>query len=452
MRLIPLLSLCTGFFMVIMDAAIVNVALPNIATGLNTTISWLQWIVNGYTLMFASLLLMAGYMSDQFGAKKLFQGGVVVFTLVSFLCGLSNSAWMLTLFRFLQGAAAAFMVPTSLALLNASFPDEATRARAIGIWASTGGIALTSGPIIGAVLTALFSWHAIFFVNIFFGLISFIFTAIFVMNPMANPPENKFDSIGQLFGIISIAALAFVLIEIGPTAWYSSKIIVSFCVFMIGTIGFIITELKVKAPMLPLKFFKHKNFSISAIAGMVINISFYGALFILPLYFHRIRHYTVMMTGLALLPFMVTCTFSSYFSGKISAVIGPKAPMRYGLFLAGIGFIIMVIIVKYELLYPWFIIAFVIASFGLGLVMPAATVAIIRSVSHHQAGMASGVFNTSRQIGSLIGVAIFGTIIVESSVFIFGVELSFIIAAVVLLFACLLTMWMLNDSSDVSIN
>ncbi|MEM9243809.1 MAG: MFS transporter [Pseudomonadota bacterium] len=449
MKLIPLLSICTGFFMVIIDATIVNVALPTIGIALNASVSWLQWILAGYTLMFASLLLLAGYMSDLFGAKKLFQSGVIVFTLASFLCGLSNSAWMLTLFRLLQGAAAAFMVPTSLALINASFPNDEMRARAIGIWAAIGGVAVAIGPILGAILTSLFNWHAIFFINIPFGLACFIVTAIFVINPTSNPPKTKFDSMGQLFGIIAVASLAFAFIEAGRLGWTSVIVISAFVLFVISTVGFIVTELLVKTPMLPLGFFKYRNFSISTVVAMTINVGFYGELFLFPLYFHHIRHYSVLTTGFALLPLVIMNAICAYFAGKLVGVIGTKKPMLYGLLCGGVGFLALLVVIKYTLPYSWFILPFAIIGSGLSFTMPAATIAIIRSVSHHQAGMASGVFNTSRQIGSLIGVAVFGTIIAVSSTFISGMELTLIIAVGVLLLASLLTMLMSEQRGEI---
>lgn len=265
---------------------------------------------------------MAGHIGDQIGAKKLFQWGCIAFIAMSFCCGLSTSAWLLTIFRLLQGAAAAFIVPSSLALINIAFAENTARAKAIGIWAATGGIAAAAGPIAGAVLTTLFSWRAVFFVNIPIGLLCLFLTAKFIIGSKSEQ-KMKFDFAGQLFAVIWIAVLAFSLIEVGRLGWSSSVIIIGFCIFIISFIAFILIEARVKQPMLPLTFFQSKNFSAAIIVGILMNIAFYGELFILPLYFQQIRNYTVMMTGFALLPLMITVALSSYLSGKFLEALLP---------------------------------------------------------------------------------------------------------------------------------
>ena len=167
-------ALCMGFFMVILDVTIVNVALPTIAHYFNTTLSRLQWIVDGYTLTFAGLLLLVGSLSDYFGAKKIFQIGLIAFILTSLGCALSQSITMLIFFRLLQGAAGALLLPSSLALITTLYPEAQDRAHAIGIWAALGGVACASGPFLGGLLTSLFSWQVIFFINVLIGLISFL--------------------------------------------------------------------------------------------------------------------------------------------------------------------------------------------------------------------------------------------------------------------------------------
>lgn len=447
MKYTPLIALCLGFFMVIIDVTIVNVALPSIAIGLHTNLSWLEWIMDGYTLTFACLLLTAGHMGDQFGAKKLFQYGVSFFVITSFCCGISTSAWMLTLFRLLQGASAAFIVPTSLALINELFLDNKTRSKAIGIWGGIGGIAAATGPILGAVLTSLFSWRAVFFVNILFGLACFLLTSKYIANSAVSHQKIKLDWVGQTLGIICVAALAASLIEVGRLGWSSTIIITGFCLFIVTLIAFVVTESRVKTPMFPLIFFKSKSFSIAILIGVILNTGFYGELFILPLYFQHVRGYTVMMTGFALLPLVISMGLSSYLSGKLVSIIGPKWPMVAGLCIAVIGFVSTSIIGEYSSPYWEFLLPFTLIGFGCAFTMPAATIAIIRSVTDSRAGIASGAFNTSRQVGSLMGVAIFGTIITTSSQFISGIETTLIIAASIFLFGCLMTILIFRENA-----
>jgi len=432
-----LIALCLGFFMVIMDVTIVNVALPNIAIKLNASISWLQWIVDAYTLAFACLLLMAGHMSDQWGAKKLYQLAVLGFIATSFFCGLANSPWSLTFFRLLQGASAAFLVPTSLALIHGIFKDNKAKAKAIGLWGATGGVAAASGPVLGGVLTSFFDWRAVFFVNIPIGLICFFMTK--KINFIAPLKKVSFDIAGQGFAILSIAALAFSLIETGRFAWFSAIVVTSFCVFILALILFINTELHSKSPMLPLKLLREPSFSSVLLIGLLMNLGFYGILFILPLYFQHTRHYSILATGFALLPLMITSAFSSYLSGKITSRLGPKKPMMVGSIISAIGFLSLLIAGNHTPSYWILILPLAWAGFGIAFTMPAATVMAIQSVSQNRAGLATGAFTTSRQIGSLLGVAIFGSVIANASSFVIGMRIDLIFAGSVFLLACLVT-------------
>ncbi len=432
MKLLPLVALCLGFFIVIMDVTIVNVALPSIAISLHTTISWLQWIVAAYTLSFAGLLLTAGHLGDQYGEKYLFQCGVGLFAMTSLTCGLSTSALWLTIFRLLQGISAAFIVPTSLALINATYTDHQSRAKAIGIWGAIGGIAAATGPVLGAVLTTLFNWRAVFFVNVPISIICILLT---IKYTQVNVRTKKiaFDFTGQLFAIITIAVLAFGLIEAGRLGWLALPVIIALVIFIFASIIFIIIEKNLEQPMLPLTFFKNRYFSFSLLVGLIMNLGFYGELFVLPLYFQHIRDYSVMKTGLALFPLMAMVALSSYLSGKMSSNVEPKWPMLIGLGISTFGFVSLLIITTKAPAYWIFIVPFAMMGFGIAFAMPAATLIIMHAVSKDKKGIASGAFNASRQIGSLVGVALFGTIITTAASFTIGMQLTLIIAATVFL-------------------
>src|SRR5262245_41475401 len=286
---LPLIALCFGFFMVIIDATIINVALPVIARDMHGNIANLQWVVAGYALTFACLLLSAGSFGDQFGAKPTFVWGLVLFVLTSLGCGLAGNFLVLTIFRLFQGIAAAMMVPTSLALINASYENLQERAKAIGIWGGVGGIAAASGPILGAVLASKFGWRAIFFVNVPVGLIGIYLTLKYVVNAKNIRTVARFDLWGQLFSIISIAALSFGLIEVGKFGWESWTVISSLTIFVMTFAIFLLIEFHTPHPMFPLHFFKQGSFSAAIIVGVILNISLYGELFLLPLYFQQIR-------------------------------------------------------------------------------------------------------------------------------------------------------------------
>lgn len=440
----PLLALCLGFFVVIIDATIINVALPNIAKGLGGGISWLQWVVNGYTLTFAGLLLSAGSLADRVGAKTIFVWGLAIFSLTSLGCGLATNFLWLVAFRLMQGASAAMLVPTSLALINASYDNLQARARAIGIWGGIGGVAAAAGPIVGAILTAWFSWRAVFFVNVPLGLVTMFLTIRYVCQP-GEHQDGKFDFKGLFFGFISIASLAFGLIEAGKFGWFSEIVVASLIVFVSGFVVFIIVEHRSEFPMLSLTLFRSKTFSSSVTVGMIISLGLYGILFMLPLYFQQLRGYSVLKTGWAIFPLVAFIALFSFLSGRIASKTGPKLPMVIGLGVGTLGFFAMMIVRQTGPDYIFLILPLVAIGFGAAFTMPAVTIATINSVPGNCAGIAAGALNTNRQIGSLIGVAVFGTIINTTPSFISGMRISLMIAGCAFLTGCVLTLINVNN-------
>jgi DHA2 family methylenomycin A resistance protein-like MFS transporter len=427
---LTLMALCLGFFMVIIDVTVVNVALPSLAQQLHTQITGLQWVVDGYTLTFACLLLSAGHLADRVGAKASFLWGLSLFVITSLGCGLSTSVGLLIAFRLVQGLSAALIVPTSIALINASYDNQPARSRAIGIWAGVGGIAAASGPVLGGILTAGFGWQAVFYINIPVGIIAILLTLKYVAHA-AQDNKGAFDLPGQVAGILSIAALAFALIEAGRLGWFSLPVLTGFGIFLICFLLFLAIEYRSKAPMLPLALFHSQTFSASIAIGMILNSASYGLLFILPLYFQQIRGFSVLLTGLAVTPFLACSSISSYFGGRVASVIGPRLPITIGLSTSAIGFLGMFFALKYSTHY--FVLMIPLAMIGLGtsFTMPAATIAAISSTPEGRAGIAAGTFNASRQLGSLIGVAIFGTIISTVGHFMTGMYLCLLIGVVV---------------------
>jgi len=391
----PLIALCLGFFMVIIDVMIVNVALPSIGKNLNAGLSGLQWVAAGYTLTFACLLLSAGNLGDRLGAKTAFVWGLILFVLTSLGCGLSSTLKWLIIFRLLQGASASLLVPTSLALINAIYKNEKERARAIGVWASIGGLAGALGPILGAILTTWFGWRAVFLVNIPIGVAA-ILLAIRYVPHNGGAGKGSFDLAGQITGILSIAALAFSLIEAGVSGWFSPIVLSGFTVFIIAFAAFILVEYHTISPMFPLKFFRSKTFSAAITVGMILNLGGYGCLFILPLYFQHIRGYSVLMAGLAIVPFVGLGVVASYFGGKITSIMGPRLPMIIGMAVGALGFFCLLMAAEHGPSYWAFLLPLMAVGMGTSFTMPAATIAIINSVPADRAGIASGAFNASR--------------------------------------------------------
>jgi MFS transporter, DHA2 family, methylenomycin A resistance protein len=414
-------SLCMGFFMVILDVTIVNVTLPTIATYFHANLSQLQWVVAGYTLMFACFLLIVGSLTDYFGAKKIFQIGLLSFSITSLACGLSTSISLLIFFRFLQGIAGALLLPPSLALINLIYDDEKKRAQAFGIWAALGGVACASGPFLGGVITSLLSWRWIFVINVFIGLTSYFLIAYSIdRRPAISHEKPKFDLIGQIIGIITMVSIAFALINMSIYGWKNIIIIISFAIFLLSLIAFIKYEKKISHPMIPFSLFKNRTLSMALIVAMILNLCFYGSLFSFPFYFERIRHYSVFYTGLALLPLPALAVFGSYISGKITAKIGARRVIIIGLSMAAIGYLSLLTIRETGPAYPWIMISFLIIGFGVSFTTPAMTFAAVNAVEKSRAGIAAAILNTVNQVGSLIGVAVFGTIIALSHSLVFG--------------------------------
>ena len=436
---LSLFALCLGFFMVIMDATIVNVSLPTLVQHFHSTLGGLQWVLDSYTLMFAGLLLSAGHLADHFGAKRAFLTGLLIFTLASLGCGLAPSLSWLIIFRFIQGAGAALVLPTSLALINGSYNDPQERAKAVGMWGGMGAIAGICGPVLGGVLTAAIDWRAIFLVNVPIGILGIWLTWKYVAKVLAKHSKGSFDLPGQLLSIISMGSLAFSFIEGGETSFYSERVIISFMIFLISFILFLIRELKTSAPMLPLALFKSNTFSIGVLVGMVLSFSFYGELFIFPLYFEQIRGYSVMTTALALAPLFIFSPVVSYMAGKMMHRIGAKQLVITGLMMGAFVFFSLITLQTHSPSYLFIGIIFAIFSIAGPIIMVSCTMLIIRSAPPERSGIASAAFNASRQFGTLMGVAVCGAILNGAHSFISGMHITLILAGSFYLVAAIIT-------------
>lgn len=443
---IALISLCLGLCMVVIDATIVNVSIPTIGKALQASLGGLQWVIDGYVLTYASLLLTTGSLSDQINAKKLFFAGLVVFVVTSFFCGLADSIHTLITFRLLQGIGAALIMPTSLSLINALYDDKAKRARAIGAWGGLGGIAAASGPLLGGILTHWISWRAIFYVNLPIG-----FVAIWLCwryAPSAKPSGKKFqlDLSGQVTAIIAIAALAFLFIEAGEVGWATIPVAIATAVFVLASIGFLLTEQRSAHPMLPLKLFRFPAFSSSIVIGLFLNFGLYGQLFLMPLYFQQIRHYPTLLTAFAILPIPALSSIASYLGGKVSSKIGTKVPLMVGLCVGATGFLSLLIIGETKPDYWVLILPLMVFGFGTAFSMPAITITTINAVPRQLAGLASGSVNTSRQLGSLLGVAALGSIVGTANDFVTGLHVALIASAALFLLGAVLCMTFIKNT------
>ncbi|QBD81239.1 DHA2 family efflux MFS transporter permease subunit [Ktedonosporobacter rubrisoli] len=430
---LALIALCLGYFMVILDSTIVNVVAPVLETQLNTTHIAVQWVIDSYLLVFASLLLTVGALGDRLGNKGIFLLGLIVFTVASALCGLAASVEILIAARVFQGIGAALLVPPSLALLNHTFETPQERVRAIGVWGGVAGIAAATGPVVGGLLINWLGWRSTFLVNVPVGLLGFLLTARFV-GTSPRLAQRGFDIPAQLAGIVALGTLTFAFNEGSHLGWQAWPIWSSLLVCGLAIVAFLLIERRASSPMLPLGLFSSASFSAANIVGVLLNFGFYGQLFIINLFFQQIKGYSPLLTGLALLPESGLVWFASWLSGRVSARVGPRVPMVIGSLIGAAGFMVMCIVDRNT---PFLItcIALMGIGFGMSFNMPAMTTTCIESAPRERSSIASAVLNAGRQAGSALGVALLGSLVGSISAFIPGMRVAMIIAGLVFLIA-----------------
>jgi MFS transporter, DHA2 family, methylenomycin A resistance protein len=428
---LTLTAMSLGFAVVQLDVTIVNVALKTIGSSFGGGIAGLQWVVNAYTVVFASLILTSGALGDRLGAKRLFVAGFILFVVASMACGAAPSLLILIGARAVQGIGASLLVPCSLALLDNTYQEPGPRAKAVGIWAGVAGVALAGGPAIGGALIASIGWRTIFFINLPLGLLGIWLTMRYA-SESTQSRERPLDLTGQIAAIIAVAALAAAMIEGGAIGWSNALVIVGFGVFVIAGAVFLAIEMWRASPMLPLSFFRNHTFSAASLVGLLINLAFYGLIFALSLYFQQIKKFAPLITGLAFMPMTAIVVAANIVAGQVSARLGARSPMVLGQAIFAFGCLFLVTIdanTSYGGLW-W---QTVMMGAGIGLTVPPMTSALLATVDRKQSGVASGVLNTTRQLGSVIGVSLFGSLIANRDQFVAGLHLALYISAAVLL-------------------
>ncbi len=438
-----LVAICLAYFMVILDNTIVNVALPALHTDLGASVTGLQWVVDGYLLMLAAGLLTGGALADRFGARLVFQVGLGVFVLASLGCGLAPNTIVLVIARLVQGVGAALSVPASLAVLRAAFPDSSARARAIGVWGGIAGLAAATGPILGGVLVSAVSWRLVFFVNVPIGAAAMWLTAIHVPAPEGRP--SRLDPAAQVIGVLALAALAFGLIQGGHNG-LTAPVIGASALFVLATVAFVLVERRVDSPMLPLELFSSAEFSGGSVVGLLINLGFYGELFVLNLYFQQVLHFSAILCGLALLPQMAVVAAGSALSGRFTARTGgPRATMLIGLVVGGAG-LLGLMLARPSGGYALLVAPLVAAGFGMSFTMPAATTAVVEAAPEGRAGLASGVINAARQVGGVVGIALLGELVSGAgAAFVSGLRVAMVLAGAAFLLGAVVTVFTVRN-------
>lgn len=415
---LTLVAASLGFAVICLDVSVVTVAIERIRVALHTDVTGLQWVMNAYTLVFASLLLSTGALGDRLGPRSVYAAGLGLFTLASVGCALSGSIESLIAARIVQGLAAALCVPASSALITMSFPDRAARARAIGTWAGIASSALGAGPLVGGLLISTFGWQSIFLINLPLGLIGIWLTLAFAPGP-SRPAARSLDPFGQILGILALAGLTIGFVESGRLGWGAPLVLSGFVAFAACGGAFVIYEARHRDPMLPLALMRIPAVAAPSFIGMAVNFAFYGLMFAVSLFFQSVKDYSPLQTGLAFLPMTGVITATNLVAGRLAARFGPKLPILLGLAMAVAGYLWLAGIsaaTPFGVIIPGL---FLVGS-GTALVVPPINAVLLTGVDPGRVGIASGALNAARQIGGVVGVGVFGSLVAGSAASITG--------------------------------
>jgi EmrB/QacA subfamily drug resistance transporter len=403
---------CMSLLIVGMDVTIVNVALPSIQHDLHASLAGLQWILDAYTLVVATLLMLSGSMSDRFGRRLVFQIGLTLFTLGSLLCSLAHTIGQLVGYRAVQGLGASMLNPVALSIIANAFPDPKARAHAVGIWGAVAGLSLAIGPLVGGALTQTVGWRSIFWINLPIGIAAILLAALFVPESKA-PRARAFDPIGQLLVFLSLASLTTGVIEGPHTGWTSPLILGLFATAVVSFAAFLAYEPRRKDPLVDLRFFRSVPFSSATVLAVCAFASFAGFLFLNALYLQQARGYSAFHTGLCTLPLAVMMMVSAPYSGRL---VGRHGTLP-SLLVAGASFLLSTLLLTRLTVgtpLPLLLAAYSLFGLALGMVNPAITNNAVAGMPLSQAGVAAAIASTGRQVGAALGVAVAGTVVASS--------------------------------------
>jgi len=404
-----LYAICFGFFLVLFDTTALNVAIGTIHREFGGTISALQWIVSAYTIVFASLVLTCGAMGDRYGARRLYQLGLALFTAMSLACALSPSVAFLIAFRMAQGLGAAMMLPASLALLSQLYPDPRARALAVSFWASIVSLGFAAGPALGGVFTSSFGWRSIFLLNVPTGIVGLFMVRAFIEETPVTRGRSL-DWAGQLGVSLTLWTLSYALIEAGNVGWAAPRVLAAFAATITLAGACALTERRSASPVFPPVLFSRPAFVVCVGAGVVLSLGIYGILFIESIYLQNVRHLSALATGAMIVPLTVGPTVTTRMIDRYRADMHFKPRIVTGQILALLGAATMAASVWVPATGV-ILVGFGLLGVSLGYTSPAMTTGVLTASPPSMAGLASGILNAGRQVGGAVGVALMGTLV-----------------------------------------
>lgn len=417
-RWLTLATLCMSLLIIVMDNTILNVAIPSLVKELGATNSQLQWIVDGYTLVFAGLLLTTGSLGDRFGRKLALRVGIVIFGIGSVLSALSGSPSQLIVTRALMGIGGALIMPSTLSILTNVFRDPRERGRAIAIWAGFSGVGVALGPVIGGLLLTHFSWSSVFWVNMPIGITALVAGHFFVPESK-DPSAPRLDPLGALLSIVGLGSLLFGIIEGPSKGWTSTEVVVAFAVGIVAITAFILWELHTDHPMLDMNFFRNPRFTAANSAVTLTFFAMFGSLFLMTQYWQFVHGYSPLQAGVRLIPYAMTMMVTAPLSARLVEHLGTKRVVTMGLSLISLSMIVLSTI-HTESSYLRVIANMCVMAVGMGLTMAPATESVMGSLPRSKAGVGSAVNDTTRQVGGALGVAVIGSLV--ASVYAAGID------------------------------
>jgi len=409
-----LLVLTTGFFMILLDTTIVNVAIPAMSTGLNATLDQILWVINAYLLVYTVLLITAGRLGDLFGQRNLFATGLFIFTIASALCGLAQNSEQLIAARILQGTGGALLTPQTLAIITSIFPPE-RRGAAFGIWGGVAGLATLAGPTAGGAIITYIDWRWIFYINVPIGILALV--ATFLIVPDLRPGRRHgWDVLGIIMATAGLFAIVFGLIEGQKYSWGQVD---SFGVTIPEVIGggaalivlFLLWERFQKEPLLPLNLFANRNFAVANWIAAAISFGIISMFLPFTIYLQSARGFSALVAGLTMAPMSLTSMFIAPFAGRFADKVGGKYILTAGISLFTIGMASIALVAGPDSTWINFLVPAIIAGAGMGMTFAPMTTVAMRNIEPRIAGSASAVLNTIRQLGAVVGSAVVGAVL-----------------------------------------